>query len=398
MKKQHVDSNRRADRTVLSHSIMGLENGEKHKEHRKQITPHFSKDAVTESMQSLAEVANLYLDAWRHEEYRYGSLKSDIHHWSANSIGIFLCGKSWGEDKSLPEYLQALAKIEEVISIRSFHPFFVRWLFPEKSREVRIAYDYLYRYFERIIADRKVARDMQKPPEDMLETLIDLSLAKGENSRFWSYADIVEELISLTAGGTDAMSYTMAQALYLLSRYPEIQARAYAEALNVDPFDESCLNPFDDMEYTHNVIRETIRLYPAVPFSSKFFRDRSISIHGVSIPSRTNILWMKTAIGLNESFYKKATEFNPSRYDDVEGLKKESIESMMPFGGGIRHCVGSHLAESLCTRLLASILKEFKLEPISEVNVTYNALVSVTPSMVPVTLRPRTPVAQQLVT
>jgi cytochrome P450 len=144
------------------------------------------------------------------------------------------------------------------------------------------------------------------------------------------------------------------------------------------------------MQLVHNIIRETIRLYPAVPFSSKFFKDRRINIHGVSIPEGTNILWMKTAIGLNKSIYENPTEFNPSRYEkDETKHKKESVESLMPFGGGIRHCVGSHLAESLCTRLLTMILKEFELVAISEENITYNALISVTPSFVPVTLRPR---------
>ena len=104
-------------------------------------------------------------------------------------------------------------------------------------------------------------------------------------------------------------------------------------------------------------------------------------------------MWMKTAIGLNEAIYSNPTEFNPERYEEERGHKKENIESSMPFGGGIRHCVGSHLAESLCTRLLSMIIKEFELVAVSEANVSYNALISVTPSVVPVMLKPRSKVA-----
>ena len=44
----------------------------------------------------LEEVSSLYLQTWRSGETLHGSLKADLHHWSANSLGSFLCGRGVG--------------------------------------------------------------------------------------------------------------------------------------------------------------------------------------------------------------------------------------------------------------------------------------------------------------
>lgn len=75
--------------------------------------------------------------------------------------------------------------------------------------------------------------------------------------------------------------------------------------------------------------------------------------------------------------------------DPMTGSKAESIGSALPFGAGLRHCVGHHLAEELCTRFLTAIVRQFALVALPEVNVQYVVTVSVTPSTVPVVLNPR---------
>jgi cytochrome P450 len=135
------------------------------------------------------------------------------------------------------------------------------------------------------------------------------------------------------------MSYTLAQAIYLLSRSPDIHDEARASALQSE---DAGRDPF-----VLNVLHETMRLFPAVPFSSKISETTSIEVEGIVIPARTNVMWMKTAVGLNESIFAEAPRFNPSRF--AAGLNgerpAESIGSAMAFGAGARHCIGRHLAE-----------------------------------------------------
>jgi cytochrome P450 len=220
----------------------------------------------------------------------------------------------------------------------------------------------------------------------VLGTLVGLELAPSGGKARWSHAECVEELISLVAGGTDAVSYTLAQALYLLSRNPDVQDEARARVLQAADADGGPGDPF-----VLHVIHETMRLFPAVPFSSKISGTRSIEVEGVTIPARTNVMWMKTAVGLNEAVFADARRFNPRRFAAGPGGERpaESIASAMPFGAGARHCIGRYQAEYLCVHFLSAILRAFELVPLHDVAVTFSATVAVTPSSVPVRLVPR---------
>jgi cytochrome P450 len=386
--QKDMDSNRVADRTVLSLSLMGLKRGERHMAHRQQMTPHFAPKTVLQGAHRMEEVSSLYLRTWRSGATRHGSLKADLHHWSANSLGSFLCGPEWEQRADLSEYLAAIGQLEEAISLRAFHPFFVRWLFPVREIRTRAAYRYLFDHFESALARRlqRVKPGMEdEGPRDVLGTLASLSL-KPSDGKAWSHGECVEELISLVAGGTDAMSYTLAQALHLLSRNPDVQDEARAR---IPQATDTGKCPGD--LFVLNVLHETMRLFPAVPFSSKISEARSIAVEGVAIPAGTNVMWMKTAVGLNEAVFADARQFNPGRFAAGPGGKRpvESLASAMPFGAGARHCIGRHQAEYLCTHFLSAVLREFDLVPVHDVAVTFSATVSVTPSSVPVRLVPR---------
>jgi cytochrome P450 len=59
----------------------------------------------------------------------------------------------------------------------------------------------------------------------------------------------------------------------------------------------------------------------------------------------------KTAIGLNEALFANAAQFNPSRFAAGPGGERpaESIATAMPFGAGVRHCIGA-TRPSTCAR------------------------------------------------
>jgi cytochrome P450 len=279
--------------------------------------------------------------------------------------GFFPLRREWEQGTDLSEYLAAIGELEEAISFRAFHPFFVHWLFPVRAVRARAAYRYLFGHFESAL-ERRLQRRVKpgvedEGPRDPLETLVSLKLEPSGGKARWSHGECVEELISLVAGGTDAMSSTLAQALYLLSRNPDVQDEARARVLQAGDPGRSSGDPF-----VLNVVHETMRLFPAVPFSSKISEARSIEVEGVTIPARTNVMWMKTAVGLNEAVFADARWFNPSRFAAGPGGERpaESIASAMPFGAGARHCIGRHQAEYLCTHFLSAVLREFELVPV----------------------------------
>ena len=55
--RNDMDSNRVADRTLLSRSLMGLKRGERHTAHRQKMSPHFTPKAVLQAASRLDQVS-----------------------------------------------------------------------------------------------------------------------------------------------------------------------------------------------------------------------------------------------------------------------------------------------------------------------------------------------------
>lgn len=98
----------------------------------------------------------------------HGSLKPDLHHWSADSLGLFLCSYGQDTEPDLSRYLEAIAILKEEVSFQAFHPFFAPGTFPLKSARARQACRYLFDFFEPVLRHRLAFRSDSAAPQDTL--------------------------------------------------------------------------------------------------------------------------------------------------------------------------------------------------------------------------------------
>ncbi|QKW10536.1 cytochrome P450 [Streptomyces sp. NA04227] len=394
--RKGLDSHRRADGTVLSRSLMGVPGGELHRSHRQTITPHLTKRSVGERTYVLREMAALYVEKWKHIDGVHDGLQSDLRDWSVGCLSAFLFGDDWhAQDVDMKWYYGELAAIEEEVSFRAFHPFFVRWIFPSRRARVNAAYrnvagvmESVMRHRERSVPDSCPAHER---PQDLLDQLV--RPAPGSEAASWTEKDRVEELMSLILGGADPMSYVISQALVLLAKHPEVQQKAQEAAgrpaavavgtggaCPVTGTRNEAPDP-----YILDVVYETLRLYPPVPYSAKFSPDRPVEERGLSIPPGTVIMWMKNVVGRNKETFEDPDGFRPDRFS-AQGVDRDTLNSFLPFGAGPRHCVGNRLAERQCAVLLTEILRNFDIAHDDNVKVEFHSTISVVPSTVPVSL------------
>ena len=229
-----MDSNRVADNTVLPRSLMGLKRGERHTAHRQQMKPALYSEGRTagrwpsgRGLRALPPELEIRREpAWQ-PEGRPASLERE-----QSGCLPLRCGVGAAERTS-----RRIRRRSENLRKRSasgVHPFFVRWLFPVRASRARVAYRYLFNHLKSALERRlhqRCARQAERARQrrgDVLGTLVNLKLQPPAGKASWSHEEGVEELISLVAGGTDAMSYTMAQALYLLSQNADLQDEARA--------------------------------------------------------------------------------------------------------------------------------------------------------------------------
>lgn len=101
----------------------------------------------------------------------------------------------------------------------------------------------------------------------MLDTLL---LAEYSNKQI-DAAGIQEEVDTFVFEGFDTTMTAITFILFMIANHEHVQLKLYAEILSVDG-----KNGYNDLSYLDAVIKETLRLYPPVPFIGRVLGEDTI--------------------------------------------------------------------------------------------------------------------------
>lgn len=149
--------------------------------------------------------------------------------------------------------------------------------------------------------------------------------------------------------------------LYLLGTHPEIQKKLYEELKTCAPGDITYAT-IHNCPYLIGVVNESFRLFPgggAVGgrMSTQDYNEEAI-LGGYKIPPKVVIMTNIQKIQTEEKYWgKDAKKFNPERWSNgftpVPG-------SYLPFGSGLKNCVGGKLGHFGIALTTAHIVKNFE--------------------------------------
>uniref|UniRef100_A0A8D0EI41 Cytochrome P450 family 27 subfamily A member 1 n=1 Tax=Strix occidentalis caurina TaxID=311401 RepID=A0A8D0EI41_STROC len=165
---------------------------------------------------------------------------------------------------------------------------------------------------------------------------------------------------SLTPLGTPLpqTSNTLSWALYHLSRDLGIQETLYQELKAVVPANRfPGAEDIPKMPMLRAVIKETLRVYPVVPTNARVFYEKDIVIGDYLFPKNVS---GHHAVGtptvLSGTYFPEPERFLPQRWLRGHGSPHHPFSSI-PFGYGVRACVGRRIAELEMHLALARVSK-----------------------------------------
>jgi cytochrome P450 len=130
-------------------------------------------------------------------------------------------------------------------------------------------------------------------------------------------------------------------------RHPDKLARLVAE---IDA------GPADGDRYATAVINETLRVRPVVPIVAREL-TQELELGGHLLPAGTRVMPSIYLTNRNPRVYPDPAEFRPERFLD----SAPDTFAWIPFGGGIRRCIGASFAQLEMKLMLRTMLGE--LEP-----------------------------------
>jgi cytochrome P450 family 135 len=188
------------------------------------------------------------------------------------------------------------------------------------------------------IARRRTQEDLAERT-DILSLLM---LARDEDGQAMTDQELRDELVTLLLAGHETTATAVAWAVERLVRHPDKLGRLVAE------IDEG-----EGDEYMQAVISETLRVRPVVPMVVRVLRE-PLSVGGRELPKGTRVVPSIYLTNRNPKVYEEPNEFMPERF---LGKAPETF-SWIPFGGGIRRCIGASFATLEMKLILQTVLSE----------------------------------------
>ena len=159
--------------------------------------------------------------------------------------------------------------------------------------------------------------------------------------------------------GTDTTATTVEWAMAELLKHPQTMKRAKEEiGAAVEEgveFEETYIS---NLAFLDAVVKETLRLHPALPLLVPRSPSSTCTIAGYTVPEGTKVFINAWAIQRDPRVWENAYEFKPERFLSEDGAMDYSGNAFkyLPFGAGRRICPGIQLGERMVMFILASLL------------------------------------------
>jgi cytochrome P450 len=193
------------------------------------------------------------------------------------------------------------------------------------------------------IAERGRAEDLAER-DDILSLLV---AARHEDGSPMSEAEIRDELLTLLVAGHETTATALSWAMERLVRHPEKLERLRAEVL-----------AGGEDSYLTATIQETLRLRPVIVLVIRKLTE-PVEIGGYEIPAGAAITPSIHLVHRNPAIYPEPDRFLPERFLETP----PGTYTWIPFGGGVRRCLGAAFAQFEMAVVLKELVKRHHVRP-----------------------------------
>jgi cytochrome P450 family 135 len=192
---------------------------------------------------------------------------------------------------------------------------------------------------------RRAAPDLAER-DDILSLLLQ---ASHEDGRAMSDRELRDELLTLLVAGHETTATGLSWAIELLSRHPVELERL-----------ESELSSNGD-EYLDAVIKETLRLRPVIALVLRKLIE-PMEIGGRLLPAGVSVAPSIHLVHRNPDIYPEPERFRPERFLE----RPPGTYTWIPFGGGVRRCLGASFAEFEMAVVLRELVSRRKIRAVGQ--------------------------------
>jgi cytochrome P450 len=314
------------------HSLL-LQDGAEHKRARSLLMPAFNGHALRGYRGLVDEVARAEVARWRPgEEFR------SLDRMNALTLEVILRVVFGVTDE------RRLARLRPCVNrtVNVSPAVLLGWGYPFLQRfgPWKETVDNAYRLDELIYAEireRRTATDLDQC-SDVLSRLI----WQGDDGDRLTDEELRDQLVTLLLAGHETTASALSWALHELGSDPGLLARAREAART------------DDDDYLEAVLKEAMRLHPVIPMVVRTL-TRPTTVGGWDLPAGATV---GPSILIAHS--RPDNHVDPERFDPSRFLgQNPPVNTWIPFGGGLRRCIGAGFSLMEGVAVLRAVLTEY---------------------------------------
>jgi cytochrome P450 len=342
--------------------------GSAHRAQRLAAQPAFHRQRIAEYGGVIVEEAARLRDSWRAGEQR--DIAADMMHLTLNIVARTLFATDLREE--VYELASAINRIMGLYNFLIMLPA-AEWLVhfrpPGLAAFVRARNRIDAVVYRMIDAHRGSGLDRG--------SLLDLMLAASPANDKESRQSLRDQVITIFLAGYETVANALSWTWYLLSQNPECELKFHGE---VDAVLQGRRPEFEDvsrLNYTENVLAESLRLYPPAWAMGRYARN-DFALGDYFLPARTTVLISQFVTHRDPRFFPDPLRFEPERFSAQAKAQRLKF-AYFPFGAGARQCIGESFAWMEGVLILAMLAQKWRLRLVPGHRVEPQPLITLRP-------------------
>ena len=326
--------------SVLGPSSVITLTGPEHMRQRKLLLPQFHGERMRAYEQTIVDATERDMAGWT-----LGKPMNFGRRTRAITLAVIMRAVFGVQDEQAGNLERAIRKLAEPTRALSILRFALSQSLDRPGGSLGAALDQLDALIYEELARRREQADLAER-EDILSLLLQ---ARDEQGRAMTDGELRDELVSLLLAGHETTATATAWAIERLVRHPDKLDRLVAEV------DRASEDGGSEDDYMQAVVHETLRVRPVVPgVVRRLAQPLRLGAH--ELPAGTRVMASIYLTNRNPRVYARPREFVPERFLQ----NAPDTFAWIPFGGGIRRCIGASFAMLEMKLMLRTMLRELR--------------------------------------